>query len=145
MEHMGEASLVFHNAVFGRSPTPVVHFMSCEPERYAQHERAFYVRFREPRKRRGRKAGWAGTWLCPGDDYRYLTLEVGGAVVWVGDRVCYLCQSKASPPGRISAGDGCDEGAATLRSGGEAEAKRRRKEGWKESWAREAGKSVPKG
>jgi hypothetical protein len=76
-EYSGQATIVFHSAVFGRSTQQVRWFQVSEVEPRAQDERSVTVRFLEPRKRRR-----CYTTLQASDYSRYLTIEVNGATVY---------------------------------------------------------------
>jgi hypothetical protein len=71
----GLARIVQHCAAFGRIETPVRAFWVDEVVPYAQHAVSVSVTFTEPRQRR------AAFTMTP-DDLRYLTVEVGGRVVY---------------------------------------------------------------
>src|SRR5262245_39323602 len=75
-EHTGAAVIVQHCSVFGTIRTPVRQFKVEDVRPYAQHKLSVTVAFLEPRKRT-----WCLFTMVP-DGTRYLTIEVGGSVVY---------------------------------------------------------------
>jgi hypothetical protein len=74
--HDGPATLVQHCAVYGRLETPVRWFEVGEVRPYAQHPVSVDVTFIKPRKRT------RAYYTIKPENYRYLTAEVGGRVVY---------------------------------------------------------------
>jgi hypothetical protein len=75
-EHTGPALIVQHCAVMHRLETPVRWFRVGQPRPYAQHPASVCVGFKKPRKR------VPHYYTITPDNIRYLTIEVGGRVVY---------------------------------------------------------------